>query len=163
MPDRSLDSLSTEFRPIACEWIAKCVERKVACMIVQTSRTPAEHQINLASGASGTTFSLHLPRSLRLPTLVGFSQIHPERDLAKADAMDLAPYEQYLRFGPEKLNWDGTSWEFGVIAEEAERLGLRSGVRWKQPFDPGHGELLLPIKAGLLAVERTRPWPVFHA
>jgi hypothetical protein len=128
-------------------------------MIIQTSRTMAEHQVNLASGTSGTSFSLHLPRLLRWPLSAGPLDA---RDRNKADAMDLAPYDQYQLHGPDKLKWDGTDPAWGIIGEEAERLGLRWGGRWKQPFDPGHVELLLPWKADLLAAERARPWPVFR-
>jgi len=158
MPDRSLDSLSSAFKPLAFEWIARVTERGIAVMIIQTSRTQAEHQQNLLAGTSGTTMSLHLPRKMRW---------RPEQlpldaaDREKSDAMDLAPYEQYLLYGPDKLQWSGKAKAFGIIAEEAERVGLRSGARWRKPFDPGHGELVLPWKQALLAEELTRPWPTF--
>ena len=155
--DRSLDSLSFEFKPVAFAWIARCVERGVPVMIVQTSRTPAEHATNLANETSGTTLSLHLPRKLRESQFGVLID-----DLDKADAMDLAPWETYQAHGPDKINWDAHSREFGIIAEECERLGLRSGVRWRKPFDPGHGELLLPNKVALVAEERSRPWPDFR-
>ena len=65
MPDRSFDSLSSTFYPLACEWVARVTARGIAVMIVQTGRTLAEHQQNLLSGTSGTTMSLHLPRKMR--------------------------------------------------------------------------------------------------
>lgn len=162
MPDRSLDSLSTEFYPLACEALARILARQIPVLIVQTGRTQAEQDSYLASGASGTTFSLHLPRRLRPKTLVGFSAIFPERDLDKADAIDIVPYDQFQLHGPDKLRWDATDPAWGIIGEEMERVGLRWGGRWRTPFDPGHGELLLPIKAGLVAAERARPWPEFR-
>jgi len=162
LPDRSLDSLSSAFYTSACEWIARVTARGVAVMIVQTSRTPAEHAANLAAGTSGTSLSLHLPRSLRMKTLTGLDDALG-LDADKADAMDIAPYEEYRAHGPDKIKWDAYSREFGIIAEEAERVGLRSGARWKSPFDPGHAELVLPSKHSYLVAERARPWPTFRA
>ena len=157
MPDRSLDSLSSPFLPLACAWIARVTARGVACMIVQTSRTQAEHQVNLLNGTSSTSLSLHLPRKMRWP----MDQVLLVADREKSDAMDLAPYDEYRRAGPDKINWNTSLPEWGIIAEEAEKLGLRSGVRWKTPFDPGHAELVLPWKSQYLAEERRRPWPIF--
>lgn len=157
--DRSLDSLSSDFAPLAYRWIARCVGRGVQVMIVQTSRTPEEHLANLDAGTSGTTYSLHLPRRLRMSTMTG---VNPVFDPDKCDAMDLAPYETYQLHGPDKLQWDSLDRAFSVIAEEAERCALRSGVRWTKPFDPGHAEFVLPVKRALLEEERRKPWPKFR-
>ena len=118
-------------------------------------------QANLANGTSGTSLSLHLPRHLRQPTLVGLSD-PLAGDADKADAMDLAPYAIYQLHGPDKLQWDAADPAWGILGEEAERLGLRWGGRWRRPFDPGHAELLLPTKHRYVAEERTRPWPTFR-
>lgn len=160
-PDRSLDALTTAFYPLACEWIARVTARGVAVMIVQTRRTMAEHQANLAAGTSGTSLSLHLPRRLRLATLTQVDT--PPEDLDRADAMDLAPYDVYALAGPDKLQWNSRHRAWGVLGEEAERVGLRWGGRWRSPFDPGHAELVLPVKRPLLLAERQRPWPTFSA
>lgn len=161
MPDRSLDSLSTAFYPKACELIARVVARGVQVLIVQTSRTEAEHMANLAAGTSGTNLSLHLPRRLRTATLTGLPHaLDPDGE--KADAIDLVPYTIFQRHGPDKVTWDGLHPDFGVIGEEAERIGLRWGGRWRKPYDPGHAELLLPVKRPVLAAERQRPWPAFR-
>ena len=157
MGDRSLDSLSSVFYPKACELIARVTARGVAVMVVQTSRTEAEHVANLANGTSGTSRSLHLARRLRLSTLERAPQ--SAADLEKSDAIDLAPFEQYQLHGPDKLQWDTKDPAWAVIVEEAERLGLRSGGRWRDPFDPGHAELLLPMKRALVREEQLRPWP----
>ena len=162
MPDRSLDSLSAAFYSPACEWIARVTARGVAVLIVQTSRTTAEHQINLAVGTSGTSLSWHLPRRLRMPTLLGLDPTLGA-DIDKADALDLAPYDVYQLHGPDKLRWDPQDPAWSIIGEEAERLGLRWGGRWREPFDPGHAELVLPVKRQYLVAERARPWPTFRA
>jgi hypothetical protein len=136
--DRSLDSLSSDFLPLAMELLARLAERGIAVMIVQTSRTAAEAAANSASGASATTHSKHLSRSLRGRGTGG-------ADDGKADAMDLCPYDVYQLAGPDKLQWtDDTKGHpaFAAIGEEAERLRLRWGGRWRQPYDPGHVELL---------------------
>lgn len=158
MPDRALNSLSSDFRPLAIEWIARCSERGVPVLIVQTLRTEAEHQINLANGTSSVTRSLHLPRRLRTPLGI------PSRieDLGKADAMDLAPFDTFHLHGPDKLQWDTQDPAWGIIGEVCEQLGLRWGGRWRDPFDPGHGELLYPGRRVLLQAERARPWPRFR-
>lgn len=156
MPDRSLDSLSSEFLPLAMAWIARCTERGIAVCIVQTSRTQEEHQVNLLNGTSSTAFSLHLPRKMRWrPEILPLA----DADREKADAMDLAPFEQFQLHGQDKLQWLTSDPAWGILAEEAEKLGLRSGCRWKKPFDPGHAEYVLPWKAAYLADERARPWP----
>lgn len=159
MNDRSLDSLSSAFYVSACEWVARVTARGVAVMIVQTSRTATEHAANLAAGTSGTSFSLHLPRRLRVSTLKGLPEDELGMDAEKADAMDIAPYEIYQAHGPDKLNWNADDPAFGIIGEEAERVGLRWGGRWRFPRDPGHAELLLPVKLQYIAEERSRPWP----
>lgn len=152
--DRSLDSLSTEFYPKACEVIARCAGRGVPLMVVQTSRTQAEHQQNLINHTSGTTLSSHLPRKMRWRP-----EVLPLTDPEKSDAVDVVPYDQFQLHGPDKLRWESTDPAFGVIGEEAERVGLRWGGRWVKPFDPSHIELCLPWKLKFRADEITRAWP----
>ena len=160
MPDKSLDSLSSDFYPKACILIARCCARGVPTMIAQTSRTMAEHQTNLANGTSGTSLSLHLPRSMRWQDSM---MILNPADADKSDAIDLVPYDVFQLHGPDKVKWDGSDPAWGIIGEEAERLGLRWGGRWLKPVDLGHAELLLPWKAKYIAEERSRPWPTFRA
>lgn len=139
--DRSLESLSSQFRPLVVEVLARLVERGIAVMIIQTSRTEAEHQQNLASGASKTAKTRHFPRSLR-----GLGTGGP--DDTKCDAIDLCPYSVYQLAGPDKLHWATTDTPeakvaWAAIGEEGEKLGLRWGGRWRDPSDPGHLELIL--------------------
>lgn len=161
MAERSLDALSSDFYPKACEFLARVTARGVCLLIVQTRRTLAEHQDHIASGASNVTFSKHLPRHLR-----GFSDdisLGPDllsrtSDLDKSDAMDVAPYDIFQLHGPDKLQWTLKDGAWLIIGEEAERLGLRWGGRWQKPVDPGHVELVLDDHDRWLA-ERARPWP----
>lgn len=139
--DRSLDSLSSDFKPLAMELLARLTERGIAVLIVQTSRTFAEHQQNLKNGTSKAALSRHLPRQVR-------SIIAGTSDDTKADAMDLCPYDLYSLTGPDKLQWNAkaspqASAAFAAIGDIAEGLGLRWGGRWKDPYDPGHVEYVI--------------------
>jgi peptidoglycan L-alanyl-D-glutamate endopeptidase CwlK len=116
---RRLDDLSTDFKPLAMELLARCVEQGIAVFIVDTLRTPEEHAANLAKGVSWTTRSKHL---------VG-------------DAIDVAPFEQYALHGPDKLNWDADDPVWTRVGKIGESLGLRWGGRWKQR-DMGHFEIM---------------------
>lgn len=153
--DRSLDSLSSTFYPLACALIARVTARGFAILIVQTGRTVTEHQANLHAGTSSATYSLHLPRRLRWP-------VSPVPEPDAVDAIDLAPYELYQSHGPDKVSWNTKHPAFRAIGEEAERLGLRWGGRWTRPYDPGHAELVVAWHASLVAVERARPFPMFE-
>lgn len=149
--DRSLDSLSSEFKPIIIDVLARLVERNVLIMIVQTGRTMAEHLANLASGASKAPLSKHLPRKLR-------GIITGTADDEKSDAIDLCPYATYQICGPDKLAWkDDDSPEaaaaFKTIGELGEAHGLRWGGRWISPHDPGHLELIgVPVPPTVTSV-----------
>ena len=72
---RKLDDLSDRFRPLAIELLARCVEQRIAVVIVDTLRTDEEQAKYLARGVSWTTKSKHLPQ---------------EPD-GKAEAIDVAP------------------------------------------------------------------------
>lgn len=132
---RKLDDLSSDFRPKAVEVLARLVERGVAVMIVDTLRTAEEHQKNLANGTSKAKFSRHLPRYLRLNTLMD------DPNATKSDAMDIVPYSVYMADGPDKLDWDTKNPAWKVIGEVIESVGLIWGGRWTNPHDPGHMEL----------------------
>ena len=132
---RALDDLSSAFRPLAIEVLARLVERNALVCIVDTGRTLAEHRVNLANETSRTARSKHLPRSMR-----GFASTDP--DAEKSDAIDLAPWEVWQAHGPDKLSWDAAHPTFAVIGELGESLGLRWGGRWADPHDPGHLELV---------------------
>jgi len=156
--NRSLDALTSDFKPLAIELIARLVERGVQPLIVQTLRTLEEHRVNLANGTSRTARSKHLPRKMR-----GFDS--GTADDGKADAIDLCPYLVYtLAPGGDKLSWDTATpparAAWSAIGEVAEMLGLRWGGRWDLK-DYGHAELVfVEHDGGRLAAERARPWPL---
>ena len=157
--NRSLDTLSSQFQPVAFELLARLTERVLAVMIVQTLRTLEEHSQNVAAGTSRTSNSKHVARRLRGVVLDG-----RPGDLDKCDAIDLCPYAVYLLHGPDKLQWNPADPAFRAIGEEAERLDLRWGGRWFDPVDPGHCELILtPYDRTLATGERLRLLPGVHA
>lgn len=120
---RRLDDLSSRFRPLAFEFLARCVEAGVPVIIVNTLRTPEEQADNILRGVSWTKNSRHLT----------------------GDAIDVAPYEVWDQFGPDKLNWTATNPAWAVLGHIGEGLGLRWGGRWTQR-DLGHFEYpALPV------------------
>lgn len=144
MGTRHLDDLSSEFRPLVFEVLARLTERGFHVMVVQTLRTMAEHRANLLAGTSNTALSKHLPRVLR-----GYGGGPDEN---KCDAIDLCPYEVWSAHGEQKLNWNVDDPAFKAIGDIGEKLGLRWGGRWRTPHDPGHLELMLKPPA-----EKPRP------
>lgn len=133
---RLLNDLSAPMRVRAYHWLALLTEAGVSVMILDTLRTEAEHAANLAKGTSKIATSFHLPRKMRVPNM---SAAHP--DYGKSDAMDICPFRQYDLHGPDKLQWDTTDPAWKIIITTCEAAGLESGGRWKDPHDPGHGQL----------------------
>lgn len=150
---RSLNDLSSAFRPRVFELLARLTERGIPVLIVQTARTPEQHAENVAKGTSKTSHSKHVRRNQRGVTFDPAEWA----DLDKCDAIDLCPYETYALYGPDKLQWDATDPAFKAIGEEAEKLDLRWGGRWASPKDPGHVELIItPQDRALVLIERSR-------
>jgi peptidoglycan L-alanyl-D-glutamate endopeptidase CwlK len=118
---RALDDLHPKFKPLAMEFLARCVEAQVCVFIVDTLRTPAEHAANLARGVSWTQRSKHLDGL----------------------AIDVCPFKQYDLNGPDKLQWDASDPVWQRLGAIGETLGLRWGGRWKQR-DMGHFEYVEP-------------------
>lgn len=119
---RKLDDLSPRFRPLAMEFLARLVEAGIHVLIVDTLRTPAEHQANLAKGVSWTARSKHLT----------------------GDAMDVVPYSVWTSEpGGDKVSWNSQDPAYATLGAIAESLGLRWGGRWKQR-DMGHVEYVEP-------------------
>ena len=136
---RSLDDLSSRFRPHAVMVLARLVERGIPVMIVDTLRTVDEQAKYVKNGTSTTMLSRHLPRRLRMTLVQG------DPDAEKSDAMDIAPYEIYAMHGSNKLQWNTDDPVWQVIGEIVEAEGLRWGGRWHKPYDPGHMELYTAV------------------
>lgn len=126
---RRLDDLAPHFRPLAVEFIARCVEAGIAVMIVDTRRTAAEQEANIKRGVSWTRHSKHLT----------------------GEAIDVAPFDLYQLHGADKLRWDGSDPVWARLGEIGEAVGLTWGGRWQQR-DLGHFEYSTSAQPG--AVQR---------
>lgn len=118
---RKLDDLDIRFRGRTFELLARLTEAGIPVLVVDTLRTPEEHEANLAAGVSWIVHSKHLDGL----------------------AIDVCPYEIYQSSGPDKLLWKPDPLWYR-IGEIGERLGLRWGGRWTQR-DLGHFELIEPL------------------
>lgn len=125
---RALDDLDPRFKPLAIELLARCVEAQLPVLIIDTLRTPAEHQANLARGVSWTTHSKHLDGL----------------------AIDVCPFLQYQLHGQDKLQWDASDPVWQKLGAIGEKLGLRWGGRWQQR-DLGHFEYIAPPPGAVFA------------
>lgn len=121
MSSRRLDDLSPRFRPLAIELLARLTEARIQVIVVETLRTEAEHQANLAKGVSWVKRSKHID----------------------GDAIDICPFAQYDAHGASKLLWDAGDPVWTKIGEIGESLGLRWGGRWTVK-DMGHFEFATP-------------------
>ena len=119
MRDRALDHLSPLMRAAAVEFLARMAEAGIPLLIVETFRSEADHQADLAAGRSWIARSKH----------------------QDGHAMDVCPYDTYQLHGPDKLQWDAGDPVWERIAVTAEKCGLKSGYRWQQR-DCGHVELV---------------------
>lgn len=106
---RFLDDLSPEMRPLAVEFLARCVEAGIHVRVIDTLRTKAEQEANVKKGVSWTTNSRHLT----------------------GDAIDVCPIRSYMGEGTTKLNWDDVNPQWGELGRLGESVGLKWGV-WKK-------------------------------
>lgn len=106
---RDLALLSDRFRPYADRLLAGAAAAGIPVTVIETLRSAAQQEINLARGVSWTRHSLHLT----------------------GDAIDIAP-TAYLTV----KNWfpDGPLWE--QLMQIAENLGMECGGRWRQKDCP---------------------------
>jgi peptidoglycan L-alanyl-D-glutamate endopeptidase CwlK len=116
---RALNDLHHSFRPLAFELLARCVEKRIYVVIVDTLRTQIEHEINLAKGVSWIQHSKHLDGL----------------------AIDICLVDEYKLHGPNKLDWSASNPAWQELGNIGESIGLRWGGRWKKR-DMGHFELV---------------------
>ena len=119
---RALDDLDPRFKPLAMALLARLVEAKIPVLIVDTRRTPEEHEANLAAGVSWTTHSKHLDGL----------------------AIDVVPFQQFVLHGIQKVQWDGMDPVWGQMGRIGKAIGLRWGGDWTQR-DLGHFEYVVPV------------------
>lgn len=117
---RALNDLAPEFQPIAMQILARLVEAGIPIIIVDTLRTQAEHEINLANGTSWVARSKH----------------------QDGLAIDVCPYEEYRLNGPDKLQWNAKNpiWKrVGIIGKSVSPKIIWGGD-WERK-DMGHFEI----------------------
>lgn len=114
---KALDDLDPRLKPLAIELLARAAEAGIPLMIIDTRRTEAEHQANLAAGRSWVARSKHLDGL----------------------AIDVCPYALYDLRGPDKLEWNVSDPVWERLGKIGKRLGLRWGGDWTQA-DMGHFE-----------------------
>jgi hypothetical protein len=102
---RLLRDLDQAFYPRACELLAKAVEARLNIMIIETSRTMAQHEENVKNGFSWAAHSKHLDG---LAIDVGIIELLSLPNRA-----------------PDHPLWN----KLGAIGES---VGCRWGGRWKQ-------------------------------
>lgn len=114
---RALNDLEPRTRALVVELLAVATEHNIPLMIIETLRTEAQHQINLANGTSWTKHSKHIDGL----------------------AIDVCPYSMYDLHGPDKLAWDASDPVWQILGKIGKDLGLGWGGDWKQK-DMGHFE-----------------------
>jgi hypothetical protein len=110
MASRKLNDLAPEFRPLVVEFLARCVEAKIPVLIVETRRTEAEHQANVAAGKSWTSHSKHIDGL----------------------AIDVAPYKTFELAGKCEVQWNADAAIYQKLGALGELCGLKWGGRWQQ-------------------------------
>ncbi len=113
---RSLDELSSRFKPLAQQLLDRLKEEGIDdIVVVYTSRTPEEQRDCIARGVSWTNNSKHLPQP-------------PE---GKSEAIDLCPKRLMVEkfWAPHDPLWD----KMGRIGKS---LGLKWGGEWKKQDKP---------------------------
>jgi hypothetical protein len=122
MSSRSLDDLQPDVRGFCILLMAKANAEGMPVTLIDTLRTPAEQQADIAKGVSWTENSLHLPQ--------------PPDGLARA--FDLAPSVVLTikNWGPDRPEWQ-------QLGEWGEALGLQWGGRFPGHPDPSHFQLRL--------------------
>ena len=114
MASTKFDDLSWEFKPLALELVARCMEAGICVKIICTRRTLEEHQQNVKNKVSWTKHSRHID----------------------GDAFDIAPVEllKIPDWAPEHLKWQA----MGAIAKGIG--GITWGGDWHRK-DMCHFEL----------------------
>ena len=127
---RDMDLLHPNFRIIADRFISLCVEQKIAILIVETWRSQAAHEEDVANGNSWVTKSKHQTTMIKY---IAGSPI----TIPASEAIDVCPYEIYELHGRKKLEWDNDDPVWQKIGAIGESLGMKWGGRWRCK-DMGH-------------------------
>lgn len=129
---RALDDLHPQFKPLAMELLARCLEAGIPVSIIFTGRTVAEQAALYAQGRTA-------PGKIVTWTLDSLHVMKPPD--FKSRAIDIAPWEEFRLHGPDRLAWNAADPAWQRIGEIGEKLGLKWGVlRAGERIDLGHFE-----------------------
>jgi hypothetical protein len=119
----SIDELASYVQSLCTQFLAEALAAGIDCLLVDTGRTEAQQQQNIANHVSCTENSKHLPQP-------------PEM---KSEAFDVAP-KAYLAM----KGWNPSGPYWGQLGAIGERLGLFWGGRWTKTPDVGHFQYVHP-------------------
>ena len=125
-----LDLLHPDFRAMVTLFLARCAERRIPLVLVETWRTEEAHQEDVKNGRSWVKKSKHQHTERRD---LGGLVLHDPAALA----IDVAPYETYRLHGGDKVNWDADDPVWQSLGQLGEGVGMKWGGRWKVR-DMGH-------------------------
>jgi hypothetical protein len=120
-----LDLLHPDFRGLVVLFLARCAERRIPVVIVETWRTEEAHAEDIANGRSWITKSKHQHTVLRR---FGGLEIKDPASLA----VDVAPYDVYRLYGGDKLRWKSDDPVWPKLGELGESVGMKWGGRWEK-------------------------------
>jgi len=114
--NRSIDGLTYTTR---CAWLehqARCAERRVWLIFLESLRSPRRLEWLIANGRSWSKRSYHLAA----------------KEDGKSAAYDAAPILRIDGGTLKVINWNAAHPHWQIYAEEADKLGLECGATWKQ-------------------------------
>lgn len=110
-----------------CAWLeleARCAERRVWLILLETLRSKERLAWLIANGKSWSKKSYHLPA----------------KEDGLAAALDAAPIVQISGGTLEKINWNKKHAHWDIYVEQALKIGLECGAQWAQE-DYSHVQL----------------------
>lgn len=120
-----LDLLHPDFRGLVVLFLARCAERRIPILLVETWRTKEAHDEDVANGRSWVKTSKHQHVIIRR---FGGLELKDPASLA----VDVAPYGIYRLYGDDKVQWDATDPVWQKLGEVGERVGMAWGGRWQK-------------------------------
>ena len=114
--DRDPDHLTYTMRQAWLEHNARCAERRVWLILLETLRSPARLEWLIANGKSWSSKSFHLA----------------SKEDSKAAAYDAAPITRIDGGTLKVINWNSSHAHWQIYVETALLLGLECGANWSQ-------------------------------
>jgi hypothetical protein len=114
--DRDLEHLTYTLRAAALELVARCAERRVWLVILETLRNPERLAWLIAQGRSWSSRSYHLAG----------------KEDGLAAALDAAPILRVTGSTLQKIEWNAAAPAWQIYVEQALQLGLECGAEWSR-------------------------------